>query len=146
VETHSIKLTKSYYADEEKMIHVSAGKTTVVGVSLSLNVWVIWVPGLLAGLGVFVGTILAIFKWLIPRRSKEKYLLFSLDPSYRPHLKEGDVDEKLKKVFEDNKQPLSTEVNVSKIAEKQWKIVDGEMQYNIEDTEKRLNVYKKRNK
>ncbi|MBE9592179.1 MAG: hypothetical protein IMF19_01740, partial [Proteobacteria bacterium] len=69
-----------------------------------------------------------------------------LDPSYRPHLKEGNVDEKLKKVFEDNEQSLSSEAKVSKIAEKQWQIVDGEMQYRIEDTEKRLDIYKRRNK
>jgi hypothetical protein len=146
VGTHSIKLTKSSYAKVEKVIYVSAGKITAVDESLAIPAW--------ASVLIQVGAIAAIFaiiriifKVVIPfvrSKLKEKYLLFSLDPSYRQHLKEGDVDEKLKKVFEDNKQPLSTEVNVSKIAEKLWEIVDGEMQYSIEDTEKRLNVYKKR--
>jgi hypothetical protein len=143
VGSHSYKLTKSYHEDVDGVIDVSAGKLTTVNFSLSHKVWVTWLPETLTGLAFFVGIFLAIFRWLIPRLSGEKYLLFSLDPSYRPHLKEGDVDEKLKKVFEDNELSLSREPKLSKIAEKQWKIEDGEMHYNIEDTEKRLNVYKK---
>jgi hypothetical protein len=144
--THTYKLTKSWYADVEKTEHVSAGKLTTVDESLSLPEWL---NALIAGggIGAVIGVVLvglfALPKWIIPILSNKKYLLFSLDPSYRPHLKEGDVDEKLKKVFEDNKQPLSTEAKVSKKTEKQWKIVDGETQYRVEDTDKRLNIYKK---
>ncbi len=143
--SHDYKLTKSYHEDVENVIDVSAGKLTKVDVSLSHKLWVKWVPEILTGLAFFVGTFLAIFRWLIPRLSKEKYLLFCLDPSYRQHLKEGDVGEELKKVFKDNEQSISSEAKVSKIAEKQWQIGDGKMQYSIEDTEKRLDIYKKRN-
>lgn len=153
--THRIKLTKSSYRDVEKIKYVSAGELTEVDVTFSISPWL----NLLIG-GV-MGAILAI---VIPgispklkgifmsegdtvKRKKEISeqwnFLFSLDPSYRSHLKVGDVDEKLKKVFEENKQPLSTKAKLSN--EKLWRIEDGEKQYSIKDKnkEKRLKVYKK---
>jgi hypothetical protein len=69
-----------------------------------------------------------------------------LNPSYTQYLKVGNVNDNLEKEFEDRRQFLSTEAKVSKIDDKQWKIEDGEMQYRIEDTEKRLDIYKKKNK
>jgi hypothetical protein len=146
VGTHRIKLTKSGYPDVVKIKHVSAGELTEVDVTLSISPWVsLLIQG--GAMGVILAIIAIIFKYVIPVISpklKEKYLLFSLDPSYREHLKEGDVNDELKKVFEYNKKPLTSEAKVSKIDEKQWQIIDGKKQYSIEDTG--LGIYKKRNK
>jgi hypothetical protein len=120
---YSIRLTKADYKDETQEIQVSAGNTTPVLVLLSPTVWVGQRP------------------WIEKEKEKEKDLLFSLDPRCRPHLKEGDVDEKLKKAFEDEKQSLSPGAEVSIIDGKQWKIMDGKTQYRIEDMG--LNIYKK---
>ena len=144
VGSYPYRLTKSYiYEDVENVIDVSAGKLKNVNESLSLKEWLQWLPKFLAVLALFFGGFSAFFKWVIPRISKEKDLLFSMDPSYRQHLKKGDMDEKLKEVFEVNEHSLPNEAKLSQKAAKQWKIEDGEMQYSIEDTEKRLNVYKK---
>jgi len=165
VGTHRIKLTKSHYPDVVKIKHVSAGELKEVDVTFSISPWVsLLIQG--GAMGVILAIIAIIFKYVIPVISpklKETFMthgdthehenvfsyqkdfLFSLDPSYRQHLKEGDVDEKLKKVFEKKKELLTSEAKVSKIDEKQWQIIDGKKQYSIEDTEKRLNVYKKRN-
>jgi hypothetical protein len=148
--THTYKLTKSYYADVEKTKHVSAGKLTTVDESLSLLAWLrALIDGGVMGvaIGVVIAGLFALPKWIIPILSNKKYLLFSVDPSHRQHLKDGDVDAKLKNVFKENKHSLSSEAKVSNIAKKQWKIVDGETQYRVdEDTGKRLNIYKKRSR
>ena len=159
---HSIRLTKRNYKDVTEEIHVSAGNTISVSKPLSLKFWrgkEPWIPvytALITAIATIILTFIGILYGLPFIRSKleekekekeeakEKYLLFSVDPSYRQHLKEGDIDDKLKEVFEVNEESLTTEAKVSKIAEKQWKIVDGEMQYNIEDAKKRLDIYKKR--
>ena len=82
----------------------------------------------------------------ILRRSKKKDFLFSLDPSNREHLEEGDVNDELKKVFEKEKQSLPPGAKVSIIDEKHWEIVDGKKQYSVEDKGERLNIYKKRSR
>ena len=66
-------------------------------------------------------------------------LKFVLIPVIRSMLKKKE----LKKVFADEKQPLSPEAKVSKIDEKHWEIIDGKTQYRIEDTG--LGIYKKKN-
>jgi hypothetical protein len=74
--------------------------------------------------------------------------LFSLKRECTKYLKEGIVDDKLKKEFEGKKQPLSDKAKVSKIDEKNWKIVDGTVRYGIYDTGVQqfilntLNIYK----
>jgi hypothetical protein len=163
VGTHRIKLTKSHYPDVVKIKHVSAGELKEVDVTFSISPWVsLLIQG--GAMGVILAIIAIIFKYVIPVISpklKETFMthgdthehenvfsyqkdfLFSLDPSYRQHLKEGDVDEKLKKVFEKKKELLTSEVKVSKIDEKQWQIIDGKTQYRIEDTG--LGIYKKKN-
>lgn len=73
-----------------------------------------------------------------------KYL-FSLESSYNQYLKDGSVNNKLKKEFEDNKQSLSSKAKVSKIDEKHWEIVDDEMRCRIEDAGTQLNIYYKLN-
>ena len=67
--------------------------------------------------------------------------LFSVKPYYKQSLKDGNVNAKLKKEFEDNKLSLLSKAKISKIDEKHWEIVDDEKRYRIEDTETQLNIY-----
>ena len=141
-------------------ISVSAGRTTQVSEPLSLTDWgrkKPWISVYAALIIVIGGAFFTVLFKVIPfvhsrlneRRSKlnenekKKDFLFSLDPSNREHLEEGDVDEKLKKVFEEEKQSLPPGARVHIIDEKHWEIIGGKTQYRIEDTEKPLNVYKK---
>jgi hypothetical protein len=145
VGSYHYRLTKSYiYEDAENVVDVSAGKLTKVDVSLSHKVWLSLVPELLLVLVAVLGTFWAILEYIIPRLLKGKKLFIGSDPSYRQHLKEGDVDEKLKELFAKKKEYLSHEAKVSKKGEKDWEIIDGKTLYSIEDTG--LNIYKKKNK
>jgi hypothetical protein len=67
--------------------------------------------------------------------------LFSLEPNYKQYLKDGNVDNKLKKEFADNKVSLSNKAKLSKIDEKYWEIVDIKKRYGIKDTDTQLNIY-----
>lgn len=67
--------------------------------------------------------------------------LFSLKPDYKKYLKEGNIEYKLKKEFEDKKQPLSDKARVSKTDETNWEIEDSRLKYRIEEVGINLNIY-----
>ena len=67
--------------------------------------------------------------------------LFSLNPDYKQYLKEGNIEYKLKKEFEDKKRSLSNKARVSKTDETNWEIKDSELKYRIEDVGINLNIY-----
>ena len=80
----------------------------------------------------------------------EKLYLFNLSKDYKKYLKEGGVDEQLKKEFKDNKISLSKSDTVYKISDKRWKIQDKDWVrkskiefYIIEETGENLMVYEK---
>lgn len=119
---HTYKLIITGYDPVEKNIDVSAGEWIEEDVTLAIPEWG---KTLIEGgvvLAMFIGT-----------------LKFVLIPVIRSMLKKKE----LKKVFADEKQPLSPEAKVSKIDEKHWEIIDGKTQYRIEDTG--LGIYKKKN-
>jgi hypothetical protein len=136
---HPLKLTKCLCADVEKEIHVSAGIKKNVDESLSCTTWF----HILVGLSALIAIIPALYKWIIPF-IHSKLSLFDVPPSYKQYLKEGAVDEMLKNKFKEKKEPLSPGAKVSIIDDKHWEIVDGEMQYRVEDKGKRLDIYKKK--
>lgn len=70
-----------------------------------------------------------------------KPYLFSSDIAYKQNLKIGRVDDKLRKVFEENNCTLSGAAEISKIDAKNWEITDGTKYYRIEDAGKQLEVY-----
>jgi hypothetical protein len=81
-------------------------------------------------------------KILLNGLNRKKEYLFSLNPYHKQYLKDGDVNDNLKKEFEGNKLFLSSKVKISERDEKQWVVaVDGNIRYIIEDTGTRLNVY-----
>ena len=75
---------------------------------------------------------------------KHKKYLFRMSPDYAEFLKNGPVDDKLKKEFDDNKHPLSGKSDVSTIDGTHWGLVDGEKRYIIENTGTELNIYYKK--
>ena len=71
--------------------------------------------------------------------------LFCLDLGYKIYLKNGKIDEELKKEFGDNHIFLSRNANISKINEKTWEIKDGKRIYTIEENDKKLKIEKYKN-
>jgi len=77
----------------------------------------------------------------------EKLYLFSLDLAYKKYLKEGVVDEQLRKAFKDNKISLSTNSMTSEVNNRRWKVYKNLMKYGkaeyylIEETGKELKIY-----
>ena len=67
--------------------------------------------------------------------------LFSLGPDYKRYLKNGTVNNTLKKAFENNSQVFSKGAALSKIDEEWWEITDGSKRYRIQNTSTELNVY-----
>lgn len=70
-----------------------------------------------------------------------KGYLFGLEQNYMQFLKDGYVDDILKKAFADKKRSLSRHANISKIDEKYWEITDLSMKYKIIDNGVALKVY-----
>jgi hypothetical protein len=76
--------------------------------------------------------------------SAENEKLFNLRLDYSKYLKDGRIDEFLKKAFDEKNESLSTNAHVLKIDNKKWEIKDGINQYVIEDTGTQLEIsYKK---
>ncbi|CEG12865.1 hypothetical protein MSIBF_A2830004 [groundwater metagenome] len=65
--------------------------------------------------------------------------LFSLDLGYKQYLKEGKIDERLRKALE--RIYMSSSAKISKINEKKWKVDDKVYPCIIEETDKNLNIY-----
>ncbi|CEG13800.1 hypothetical protein MSIBF_A510005 [groundwater metagenome] len=65
--------------------------------------------------------------------------LFSLDLEYKQYLKEGKIDERLRKALE--RISMSSSAKIYKINEKKWKVDDKVYPCIIEETDKNLNIY-----
>lgn len=74
---------------------------------------------------------------------KEREYVFSLRPDYRQYLKAGQVDRNLRIAFENSKLPLSSDAIISIIDEKDWKVIDGDMEYLVKDFGTQLNIYER---
>lgn len=67
--------------------------------------------------------------------------LFILDINAKQHLKSGEVDEELREMFRLKNTTLSNSVNINKIDEKTWKMVDMANQYIIIEETDRVDIY-----
>ena len=73
--------------------------------------------------------------------SLDKNYLFSLNINYKQYLKDGIIDNTLRKAFENSKIPLSTGAKISKRDDNHWEIIDSTKNYKIEYTGIHLNIY-----
>ena len=77
--------------------------------------------------------------------SEKSGYLFRLGPDYYRYLKNGTINNTLKKAFENNSQVLSKGATLSKIDEEWWEIMDGSKRYRIQNTSTDLKIYKSSN-
>jgi len=72
-----------------------------------------------------------------------KKRLFSLKEEYMQYLKDGSVDDVLKKIFEENNLSLSGEAMIDQEDDKNWTVLGGKEVYAIKLENKQLNIYSK---
>jgi len=79
----------------------------------------------------------------IMRKIVELYTkyLFSIRPNFKTDLETNKISEDLRKVFKDKEYPLSDDVKLLTVANNEWKIWDGEMEYVIRESDNQLNIY-----
>jgi len=74
-------------------------------------------------------------------KMKEEIYLFSISLDVKADFENGSISEDLKKTFEDNERPLSSNAEISTVDNNEWKIRDGEKEYTIRESGNWLNVY-----
>jgi hypothetical protein len=77
-------------------------------------------------------------------KNKKKGSIFNLTLEHKRHLKDGPVDDSMRKLFNDHKLSLSSKAKITEEGDKEWNIEDGSKIYNIKEEDEKLEVYKKR--
>jgi len=68
--------------------------------------------------------------------------LFSLPLELKQELQQKQVSERLREIFKQHGYNFSDQAEVQQINSKEWKILDGEREYAINEGNEQLNIYK----